>query len=254
MAESPERAPLCAELGEQPMDVCFHPSRPLVAAGLITGAVELFPFTPTAAGAVTAHEVHAESCRAVRFLLDGASLASGGADCALAVTCVETGRLLARVADAHGAPINRLTVLSETVLATGAPRARGRPGMARSRRSHGRPGMARSRVGLMQLCRPRCAQATTRGTCGCGTRARARAWPPFACTRTLWRTCTTLLRATRCSPPAATARSRCWTCAPPRCTRAPTTRRTSCCRVRARDACHVAFVQPWRSARLRGLR
>jgi WD40 repeat protein len=118
---SPERDPsVCATLGEQPMDVCFHPTRALVAAGLITGVVELFAYTATSAGEVTSHAVHTESCRAVRFLAGGGTLVSGGADSALAFTDVDTGALLARVPDAHAAAINRLTVLSETVLATGA--------------------------------------------------------------------------------------------------------------------------------------
>ena len=71
---SESREPVCATLGEQPMDVCFHPTRALVAAGLITGVVETFEYTAAAATAVTSRDVHAESCRAVRFLLAPKSL------------------------------------------------------------------------------------------------------------------------------------------------------------------------------------
>ena len=117
---SPQREPLCATLGEQPMDVCFHPTRPLVAAGLITGIVELFGYTRSAAGDVASHEVHGESCRAVRFLPGGRVLASGGADSTLAFSDAETGALLARVASAHAAALNRLEVVCDTVLASGA--------------------------------------------------------------------------------------------------------------------------------------
>ena len=102
------------------MDVCFHPTCPLVAAGLITGVVETFEFTADSAGDVTSREVHAESCRALRFLADGSGLVSTGVDCTLVVTNVETGARIARVAAAHDAAINRLTMLSETLMATGA--------------------------------------------------------------------------------------------------------------------------------------
>jgi hypothetical protein len=132
---SPGREALCASLGEQPMDVCFHPSRALVAAGLITGAVELFPYTATSVGAVVTHALHAESCRSLRFLPDGATLASVGADCALVFADAETGARTGRVADAHAAAINRLAVISQTVLATGA-RARSRGSRGRRRRMH----------------------------------------------------------------------------------------------------------------------
>jgi WD40 repeat protein len=130
---SDSREPVCATLSEQPMDVCFHPTRALVAAGLITGKVETFSHTAEAAGEVTSRDVHSESCRAVRFLPDGSGLVSAGVDCTLVVTNAETGARIARVAEAHDAAINRLCMLTETLMATGARRRRRRRGAAAAR-------------------------------------------------------------------------------------------------------------------------
>ena len=149
------------------MDVCFHPTRPLVAAGLITGVVETFEFTAAAATAVTSRDVHAESCRAVRFLLDGSGLVSAGVDCSLVVSDAETGARVARVKDAHDAAINRLAMLSETLMATGA--------WATLRGGDRATAAARLLRPADALPRAPPPQATTTATCGFGTRARGRA-------------------------------------------------------------------------------
>lgn len=116
--KSPEARSAC--LSEQPFDVAWHPSRSLVAAGVITGAVETFLFSDHAVGAVSSHPVHTESCRAVRFQQAGEVLVSAGADCRLAFRSVERAKQLAVVANAHDAAINRLEVVSDTCLASGA--------------------------------------------------------------------------------------------------------------------------------------
>jgi len=197
---------------------------------------------------VTSRDVHSESCRAVRFLPDGSGLVSAGVDCTLVVTNVETGARIARVAEAHDAAINRLCMLTETLLATGARRRRRRRGAAAARAIHACGGCGATAAQLTRFAPRGPPQATMRVTCGFGTRARARAWARSACTRTLSRTCTTARRATRCSPPAATARWRCWTCVPRRSPRAPTTRRMSCFQVRsasgASQVCCFSGPQP----------
>lgn len=117
---SADAAPLVCDVSEQPFDVAFHPSARLVAAGLVSGRVELFGYSATACGPVTSHAAHAAACRAVRFVAGGAALASGGADRALLLRDVATGATLAAVAGAHEAAINRLERVAERVLASGA--------------------------------------------------------------------------------------------------------------------------------------
>ena len=108
-----------ATLTEQPFDVAFHPSRPLVAAGVISGSVDVFSFIPSACGPVQSRAAHDECCRAVRFHLGGDLLVSGGTDKKLVLHDVERGKSVATLKDAHDAAINRIEVVSDTVLASG---------------------------------------------------------------------------------------------------------------------------------------
>lgn len=99
----------------------FHPSRPLVAAAVVTGAVDMLSFSGGAPGAVQTRPAHEECCRAVRFHKGGELLVSAGTDRVLAWHHVEKGsKAVATVAAAHDAAINRLEVVSDTVLASGA--------------------------------------------------------------------------------------------------------------------------------------
>ena len=73
-----------------PQDCCFHPTEPLVAVGLVSGRVQVFAnsASPSAQGdaEVAEHEErlrkkpHKESCRALRFMPDGATLLTASAD------------------------------------------------------------------------------------------------------------------------------------------------------------------------------
>ncbi|XP_073220004.1 WD repeat-containing protein 55 isoform X2 [Cicer arietinum] len=66
-------------------------------------------------------EVHAhtESCRAARFINGGRGLLTGSPDCSILATDVETGSAIARLDNAHDAPINRLINLTESTVASG---------------------------------------------------------------------------------------------------------------------------------------
>eukprot|EP00850_Spirogloea_muscicola_P019834 SM000200S05824 [mRNA] locus=s200:186435:196386:+ [translate_table: standard] len=64
-------------------------------------------------------KAHAESCRAVAFLHGGAALVSASVDRSILTTDVASGKPVARLLDAHGAPVNRVVALSETTLGSG---------------------------------------------------------------------------------------------------------------------------------------
>ena len=96
-----------------------------MAAGVITGHVEAFEYTPgEGCTGVSSRPIHSESVRALRFQPDGAVLLSASADGMLAWTSVERRVLVGAVERAHECAINRLEVLSDTLAATGAPRLR----------------------------------------------------------------------------------------------------------------------------------
>lgn len=104
-----------------PFDLTFHPSSSLVAAGLITGRVQLFKFGDelTEAESVWSVDAHSESCRAIRFAEDGRYLLTASPDCSILATNVETGQAVARLNNAHGCPINRLVNLGDNSVASG---------------------------------------------------------------------------------------------------------------------------------------
>ena len=128
-------APLAeARLREQPFGLDVHPSRKLVAAGLITGQLKLFEWGDDDAAAAAlgpragrqllrqrwSARPHKEgACRVVRFSADGASVFSAGGDRTLQQRDVETNQPTWRIRRASDAPVNALVRLSEVGVATG---------------------------------------------------------------------------------------------------------------------------------------
>ncbi|RZB79178.1 hypothetical protein D0Y65_029504 [Glycine soja] len=107
-------------LGKLAFDIDFHPSDNLVAAGLITGHLHLYRYSPDTVP-VRLLEVHAhtESCRAARFINSGRALLTGSSDCSILATDVETGSTIARVDNAHESAVNRLINLTESTVVSG---------------------------------------------------------------------------------------------------------------------------------------
>ncbi|XP_073110082.1 WD repeat-containing protein 55-like [Elaeis guineensis] len=117
-------------LGKLPFDLDFHPSSPLVAAGLINGDLHLYRYAadsqPRRLLEIKAHD---ESCRAVRFVDSGRVILTASPDCSILAMDVETGTAIARLEDAHGLAefirlcsfchVNRLVNLTETTIASG---------------------------------------------------------------------------------------------------------------------------------------
>ena len=118
-------------LGEQPMDVAFHPFGPVAAAGLVDGSAEVCAWEPAerSAAATARFACHPASCRAVRFSPDGGTLLTAAADGAWGATDVDSGALAhlerpAGAAEGAGAgppapAINRLETVGADCLAAG---------------------------------------------------------------------------------------------------------------------------------------
>ncbi|XP_043723400.1 WD repeat-containing protein 55-like [Telopea speciosissima] len=107
-------------LGKLPFDLDFHPSSPLVSAGLINGDLLLYRYaTDSQPQRLLEIHAHSESCRAVRFIDGGRAILTGSPDCSILATDVETGSTIARLEDAHGAAVNRLVNLTATTIASG---------------------------------------------------------------------------------------------------------------------------------------
>ena len=67
-------------------DCCFHRTEPLAAVGLVSGRVQAFRIdsskeaTTSTATEVLSRKPHKDSCRAVRFTVDGNRLLTASAD------------------------------------------------------------------------------------------------------------------------------------------------------------------------------
>ncbi|KAF8412206.1 hypothetical protein HHK36_000166 [Tetracentron sinense] len=107
-------------LGKLPFDLDFHPSSPLVTAGLINGDLHLYRYAADSQPQrLLEVHAHSESCRAVRFINEGHAILTGSPDCSILATDVETGATIAHLEDAHGAAVNRLINLTESTIASG---------------------------------------------------------------------------------------------------------------------------------------
>lgn len=108
------------DIGTQPFDLAFHPSTSLVAVATITGHVQLYKYgEPTGVAQLWNAAAHTDSCRAVRFVQGGEFVLTASADKSILATNTETGQAVARLADAHSEPINRLVNCTETTVASG---------------------------------------------------------------------------------------------------------------------------------------
>ncbi|KAL6993325.1 WD domain repeat-containing protein 55 [Sarracenia purpurea var. burkii] len=106
--------------GKLPFDIDFHPSTPLVTAGLITGDLLLYRYAADSPPQrLLEVHAHSESCRAVRFINEGRAIVTGSPDCSILATDVETGSAIARLENSHGAAVNRIINLTESTIASG---------------------------------------------------------------------------------------------------------------------------------------
>jgi len=114
-------AACAATCADQPFDVAFAPTMNVFAIGIITGDIEFWTHTKsTCAKMETRKKAHgSEAARALTFARDGKTLLSGGGDRAIVATDVTTMTTIARLENAHEAPVNRMIACGENMIATG---------------------------------------------------------------------------------------------------------------------------------------
>jgi WD40 repeat protein len=116
-------------LKSQPFGMDVHPSRPLIAAGLVTGQLQLYDFEAPDAGTdaegegatqkVSSARPHQGACRALCFAADGKTVWSTGADGTLQQRDITTNKPAWRRRGASTTAINALTLLGDVGIATG---------------------------------------------------------------------------------------------------------------------------------------
>ncbi len=97
----------------------FHPNRPYLAAGLITGSIELWNYDIEGSNSLALNLTHHQhSCTGLLFNSTGENLVSTSSDRSWKVV-TESGTIALEKTDAHIAAINRMLLMDEHLLATG---------------------------------------------------------------------------------------------------------------------------------------
>ncbi|BFZ63040.1 hypothetical protein YB2330_004152 [Saitoella coloradoensis] len=115
----PSYAPIKTE--SEVFSLSLHPTEDLITVAQLTGHVACYRYTDDGAAPVEVWKAkrHKKSSRGVQFTDDGLHLVSIGRDRVIKKAATETGRVVAKMTDAHDDAINALTIMSETLIATG---------------------------------------------------------------------------------------------------------------------------------------
>ncbi|KAK3099283.1 hypothetical protein FSP39_002018 [Pinctada imbricata] len=102
------------------VDLCFHPSKNVIAAGDITGEVTLHSYsTEKQNSLLMTLNHHKKACRAIRFSGDGNQLYTASKDKSIQTVDLNTGAVKTKISKAHSAPIYSLLETGDNFVATG---------------------------------------------------------------------------------------------------------------------------------------
>ncbi|XP_021375127.1 WD repeat-containing protein 55-like [Mizuhopecten yessoensis] len=102
------------------VDICFHPSKDVIAAGDIDGEVSLHSYSASRENStLMSFKNHKKACRALRFSANGEELYTASKDKSIHVVDMNTGALKRKLKKAHESPIYSMLVTGENFLATG---------------------------------------------------------------------------------------------------------------------------------------
>ncbi len=113
-------APADARCSGPVFDISMHPHHNIVAAGIVSGTVEVHAYAQDSCSCMLSLNHHSRSCRAVAFSRDGNALYSGSLDLSVAAVNTE-GTLFWQNSDAHTSPVQTIVEVpsSATAFATG---------------------------------------------------------------------------------------------------------------------------------------
>lgn len=100
-------------------DISFHPKNDILAVASIVGDVIFYKYSNDANEQINTLELHTKACRDIEFNEDGERLFSVSKDKSIMISNVETGKLISFFDGAHAAPIYRVSVVNENLIATG---------------------------------------------------------------------------------------------------------------------------------------
>ncbi|KAI9056357.1 WD40 repeat-like protein [Trametes sanguinea] len=107
-------------VGAQIFDLAFHPNRPVVFTGLLTGHIKAFGYDEQGNhDAKFSVRPSKKSCRTLAMSADGAHIWAAGKAKAIHILDVESGEMVDTRAGAHDAPVNRMRRLTPNLFASG---------------------------------------------------------------------------------------------------------------------------------------
>ncbi|PVV01147.1 hypothetical protein BB560_004444 [Smittium megazygosporum] len=115
MNKDTESLPRPLRFTEQIFDISLHPSKHLLASGLLTGHVFVHSFGTEKNHRLFRERLFKKSCRAVSFSIDG----QASKDKSWKYLDLNTKKVTFDQENAHSAPLNKLISLNEQMIATG---------------------------------------------------------------------------------------------------------------------------------------
>ncbi|CAG4944885.1 unnamed protein product [Colias eurytheme] len=101
------------------VDICFHPSKNVIALANIVGDILLYEYSNDETKLVNTLELHLKACRDVEFDSEGDTMYSTAKDKVIIATDVETGKLKQCFENAHDEPVYKLLSLDNNKIVTG---------------------------------------------------------------------------------------------------------------------------------------
>ncbi|ESO93771.1 hypothetical protein LOTGIDRAFT_182189 [Lottia gigantea] len=119
-SKKPANKPNDIEFDDLVVNVCYHPSKDLIAIGSINGDVDLYTYKIDGENKLeNTYKHHKKSCRALKFNPSGNCLITASKDKSIKCCDLDTGQLKNKIKAAHESPIYCLLVSDENIIATG---------------------------------------------------------------------------------------------------------------------------------------
>ncbi|XP_030748099.1 WD repeat-containing protein 55 homolog [Sitophilus oryzae] len=100
-------------------DICFHPVSDILAVGSILGDVIFYKYSTEENQEISRQELHTKACRDLEFSEDGKLLYTTSKDKSIMISDVESEKLIKFYENAHDCPIYCLSIIDESMFATG---------------------------------------------------------------------------------------------------------------------------------------
>lgn len=117
--KTPRTHPPDIAIDDYVVDLSFHPTEDILAAGTISGDAVIYKYSVDGNVLVNTLELHVKAIRDIEFNHDGSVLYSASKDRSILMTNVETGKFIRCFDQAHEQPVSKMNVFDENLFATG---------------------------------------------------------------------------------------------------------------------------------------